>query len=144
MTLSNFLALGALATVCLSSPLPGKPPGAGGDDADWVGSGPDVLSQASQKSSVARPTPQLLQAQAASGVPVGQIITSCTEPGTVAITFDDGPHIYTQGVLDILRDNNVKATFFVNGQNWGNINDEANKATVRRILDDGHHLGSHT
>lgn len=37
-------------------------------------------------------------------------------PGTVALTFDDGPSpIYTPKVLNILKDNHIKATFFVMG-----------------------------
>jgi len=36
-------------------------------------------------------------------IPIGSIINSCNEhwsvSGTVAITFDDGPYIYTDGVL---------------------------------------------
>ncbi|MCB1827605.1 MAG: polysaccharide deacetylase family protein, partial [Coxiellaceae bacterium] len=37
-------------------------------------------------------------------------------PGTVALTFDDGPSpVYTPQVLAILKKYNVKATFFVMG-----------------------------
>lgn len=79
-----------------------------------------------------------------SAVPVGQIITQCTQPGTFAITFDDGPYIYTDQILDILKNNGVKATFFVNGQNWGDINDPVNSARVRRAINEGHQIGSHT
>lgn len=79
-----------------------------------------------------------------SAVPVGSIITQCTVPGTFALTFDDGPYTYTDKILDILKDNGVKATFFVNGQNWGNINEGVNQARVRRAIADGHQIGSHT
>ena len=79
-----------------------------------------------------------------SAIPVGQIITQCTVANTFALTFDDGPYIYTDKILDILRSNNVKATFFVNGVNWGDINDETNKARVRRQIAEGHQVGSHT
>ena len=79
-----------------------------------------------------------------SAVPVGQIITQCTVPGTFALTFDDGPYTYTDKILDILRANGVKATFFVNGQNFGNINDPVNQARVRRAINEGHQIGSHT
>lgn len=51
-------------------------------------------------------------------VPVGQAIFKCTVPGTVALTFDDGPFQYSQRAMDLLRDGgNMKATFFVNGVN---------------------------
>lgn len=70
------------------------------------------------------------------------IITRCKVPGTAAITFDDGPHIYTNALLDILKKKGVKATFFMNGNNYGNI---ANYATlVKRAHKDGHQLASHT
>ena len=37
----------------------------------------------------------------------------------IALTFDDGPSDYTNQLLDILSDNDAKATFFVQGQNIG-------------------------
>ncbi|PNH43877.1 hypothetical protein VD0004_g3706 [Verticillium dahliae] len=77
-----------------------------------------------------------------SSVPVGAAISSCTVPGTFALTFDDGPFSFTDHVLDLLKAAGVKATFFVNGQNWGDINDY--RPTVERILAEGHQLGSHT
>ena len=77
-------------------------------------------------------------------MPVGSIITSCTQPGVVALTFDDGPYIYTGSVLDTLKAAGVPATFFVNGDNWGSILAEENQALVRRMVEEGHQVGSHT
>ena len=68
---------------------------------------------------LASPVSQIQRRQ--SSVPVGTIITACTVPGTFALTFDDGPYIYTGELLDILASNGVKATFFLNGQNFGSI-----------------------
>ena len=79
-----------------------------------------------------------------SSVPVGAWIYSCTVPGTVALTFDDGPVTRTGSVLDQLRDAGMSATFFVNGLNWGDINSESSKALVRRMVAEGHQVGSHT
>jgi len=64
----------------------------------------------------------------------------------VALTFDDGPDwTNTALVLNILRDENVKATFFINTINWSDVNtDEPMQALVRRMVDEGHDLGSHT
>ena len=79
-----------------------------------------------------------------SSVPVGSWIYGCTVPGTVALTFDDGPIFRTASVLDQLQAAGMKATFFVNGLNWGDINSEQSKALVRRMIAEGHQVGSHT
>lgn len=57
----------------------------------------------------------------------------------VYLTFDDGPSIYTEEILKILREYNVKATFFVSGENA-----EKYDGYLQKILDDGHSLGIHT
>ncbi|KAI5797885.1 hypothetical protein DFH27DRAFT_483360 [Peziza echinospora] len=79
-------------------------------------------------------------------VPYGVNLVSCTQPNTVAITFDDGPYIYTETLLNIFRDAGAKATFFVNGANWGApINTDTGKqALLRRMIAEGHQIGSHT
>ena len=77
-------------------------------------------------------------------VPVGQVISSCTVSGVVALTFDDGPSIYTSQVLDTLSKNGVPATFFVNGDNWSDIESDDDQALVKRMIDEGHQIGSHT
>ncbi|MDD5200264.1 MAG: glycosyltransferase [Terrimicrobiaceae bacterium] len=57
-----------------------------------------------------------------------------------ALTFDDGPDPYwTPRILDILKRRGVHATFFLIGENA-----ERNPALVRRILAEGHEIGSHT
>ena len=58
---------------------------------------------------------------------------------TVALTFDDGPGSATPAVLEILRRNNVRATFFVIGQRAA-----AEPEMLRRIVGEGHALGNHT
>ena len=63
-----------------------------------------------------------------------------TLPGTVALTFDDGPHPgSTDRVLDVLAGLDVRATFFCVGQNA-----ERHPGLVRRALDEGHAVGSHS
>lgn len=57
----------------------------------------------------------------------------------VYLTFDDGPSIYTDEILDILDSYDVKATFFVVGKE-----DENSKAALKRIVDEGHTLGMHS
>ncbi|MDM7930519.1 glycosyltransferase [Tabrizicola sp.] len=58
----------------------------------------------------------------------------------VALTFDDGPDpVHTAALLDILRDRGVPASFFVIGDNALAAPD-----MLRRMLDEGHEIGSHT
>jgi peptidoglycan/xylan/chitin deacetylase (PgdA/CDA1 family) len=58
----------------------------------------------------------------------------------VALTFDDGPNEpYTSQILEILKDYNIKATFFVVG-----CNVELYPETAKRILSEGHVLGNHS
>ncbi len=80
--------------------------------------------------------------EARQNVPVGTAIHSCTKPGTVALTFDDGPYMYTDKVLNLLKTSGMKATFFLNGQNWGSIYNY--QSTVHRMVNEGHQVGSHT
>lgn len=59
---------------------------------------------------------------------------------TVALSFDDGPEPnWTPQILDILRDKQVKATFFVIGKEMDKYPDIA-----QRIVDEGHIVGNHT
>lgn len=58
----------------------------------------------------------------------------------VALTFDDGPSpIYTPKVLDILKKNDVKVTFFVLGKCVKLFPD-----VLRRTYAEGHLIGNHT
>ena len=57
----------------------------------------------------------------------------------VYLTFDDGPSIYTNEILDILNQYNVKATFFVVGRESNNTEE-----ALRRIVEEGHTLGMHS
>jgi peptidoglycan/xylan/chitin deacetylase (PgdA/CDA1 family) len=78
-------------------------------------------------------------------IPYGSWVSACVRPGFVALTFDDGPHIFTSGLLDILKKNGVVATFFLNGHNWGDPITSAPKvALVKRMLKEGHQIASHT
>ncbi|RKN24319.1 glycosyltransferase [Micromonospora musae] len=59
---------------------------------------------------------------------------------TIALTFDDGPDPrWTPQVLDVLRRHHAHATFFVVG---ARVNEHPE--LVRRILAEGHEIGSHT
>lgn len=58
---------------------------------------------------------------------------------TVYLTFDDGPSARTAEVLDILKANGIKATFFVTGQT-----SELAQEMMKRIVDEGHTIAIHT
>ena len=55
------------------------------------------------------------------------------------ITIDDGPSKYTNALLDILKENDVKATFFMLNQNMKNHKEE-----VRRVLEEENSIGFHS
>jgi peptidoglycan-N-acetylglucosamine deacetylase len=75
-------------------------------------------------------------AQGASAKPTEQSKT--LKP--IALTFDDGPWPNTTGqVLDILKKNNVKATFFIVGRQV-----QTYPQILKRIVADGHALGNHS
>ena len=62
-----------------------------------------------------------------------------TDTKSVYLTFDDGPtNQVTPFILDLLKQENVKATFFVLGQRV-----EANPELVKREYDEGHFIASH-
>ena len=59
---------------------------------------------------------------------------------SVYLTFDDGPDpTWTPALLDLLREHDAKATFFLIGGLA-----EAEPALVQRIVDEGHRLGNHS
>ena len=57
----------------------------------------------------------------------------------MALTFDDGPGPYTDRLLQILEDNDAKATFFLIGNKVA-----ANPEGAKRIAEAGMEIGSHT
>jgi peptidoglycan/xylan/chitin deacetylase (PgdA/CDA1 family) len=63
----------------------------------------------------------------------------CSVVKCIALTFDDGPSPYTDRLLQILKDNDAKATFFEIGNKVA-----ANPAGAKRVVDAGMELGSHT
>jgi peptidoglycan-N-acetylglucosamine deacetylase len=62
------------------------------------------------------------------------------EGKVISLTFDDGPDpTYTPKILDILKKYNIKATFFVVGQNA-----QANPDIIQRMYNEGHEIGNHS
>ncbi|OAV95794.1 hypothetical protein PTTG_08287 [Puccinia triticina 1-1 BBBD Race 1] len=71
-------------------------------------------------------------------------LTTCSNPGTLALTFDDGPYLYQNEISDYLYDRDIKGTFLVNGYNYDCIYDEEVVEHLRHTFAQGHLIGSHT
>ena len=65
--------------------------------------------------------------------------TDDTTTKKVYLTFEDGPGSQTGKILDILKKNHVKATFFVTGKE-----DASSKKIYQRIVKEGHTLAMHS
>lgn len=76
-------------------------------------------------------------------IQLGYFVNSLTHKRTkikeVALTFDDGPTEFTPKFLDLLKENNIKATFFCIGKQV-----EKYPETFQRIIAEGHTIGNHT
>src|ERR1700739_3873907 len=64
---------------------------------------------------------------------------SCSVVKCIALTLDDGPGPFDDRLLQILKDNDAKATFFLIGNKVA-----ANPAGAKRIAEAGMEIGSHT
>lgn len=76
-------------------------------------------------------------------IELGYFVNSITHKRTrtkeVALTFDDGPTEFTPRFLDLLKEHQIKATFFCIGKQI-----EKYPETFQRIIDEGHTIGNHT
>ncbi|ROH98594.1 MULTISPECIES: polysaccharide deacetylase family protein [unclassified Chryseobacterium] len=76
-------------------------------------------------------------------IQLGYFVNSITHKRTkikeVALTFDDGPTEFTPKFLDLLKEHQIKATFFCIGKQI-----EKYPETFQRIVADGHTIGNHT
>ena len=69
-----------------------------------------------------------------------RLVAYGSKPHQIAITFDDGPDpTFTPRILDILRNKNVKATFFLIG-----LAAQNDTGLLKRIYNEGHEIGNHT
>lgn len=97
--------------------------------------------QLQEQKSTPEQTPQIQEdsSGAEASEPVAEESSGQEEIHKVYLTFDDGPSIYTNDILDILDSYNVKATFFVVGKEGTNAEE-----ALQRIVDEGHTLGMHS
>jgi peptidoglycan/xylan/chitin deacetylase (PgdA/CDA1 family) len=66
---------------------------------------------------------------------------ACIADDHYAMTFDDGPSTNFRPLLALLAENNVKATFFVNGVH---LKTEEQKELIREAFKQGHQISNHT
>lgn len=71
--------------------------------------------------------------------PMSDVAIDCTLVPCVALTYDDGPTIYSAALLDTLKSQRVNATFFLIGINVNKMPD-----IVARSAREGNELGTHT
>lgn len=65
------------------------------------------------------------------------VVSERGKPGTIYLTFDDGPQSGTTNViLDILKEEGIEATFF--------ITNKGSDELIKRMYDEGHTIGLHT
>jgi len=83
----------------------------------------------------------LITAENYQKLPLGSVVQrNGYHPGMVALTFDDGPSPdFTPRILDLLKQEGVKATFFIIGNNAVNF-----PGIVREIWASGSEIGNHT
>ncbi|KZD85344.1 polysaccharide deacetylase family protein [Bacillus cereus] len=74
----------------------------------------------------------LVKQKRADGKPVGKV---------VYLTFDDGPSELTGKFLDVLKEQHVASTFFMQGSNLQNT---AFQENVKRAVKEGHYIGAHS
>jgi len=70
---------------------------------------------------------------------VNVTVTVPTATKYIALTFDDGPDGNTGEILDILKEKDAKATFFVLYKNA-----QYNSSLIKRAAEEGHEIGNHT
>lgn len=80
--------------------------------------------------------------------PTASLAESTRPQGRIFLTFDDGPIDASLNLLDVLKANGVRATFFVNGFRLTD-KDEGEKLgraaeAMRRMVAEGHVLGNHS
>ncbi|KAK3826428.1 MAG: carbohydrate esterase family 4 protein [Linnemannia gamsii] len=73
-----------------------------------------------------------------------KVYSSCIIPNTVALTFDNGPYIYMDDVVNQLKAAGAKGTFFINGYNFDCIYNSDAMKRVQHAYANGHQIASHT
>jgi len=73
-----------------------------------------------------------------------QMYYNCKNKKHWALTFDDGPYKFDMALLDLLSEYGVKATFFINGDNYMDLDTPEGEKIIKRMYKEGHVIGNHT
>lgn len=65
-----------------------------------------------------------------------------TKEKVIALTIDDGPSVYTDEILDILKANDATATFFIIGSHVYNLREQGDRI-LQDLIRNGNELGNH-
>jgi len=92
---------------------------------------------------------QILSREDSDAYPKGYYNGDSLPEKTAYLTFDDGPAEWTDNILDTLKKEDIKATFFVcaywnNRKMIGLSSFQKHNGALRRIVKEGHVLGNHT
>jgi peptidoglycan/xylan/chitin deacetylase (PgdA/CDA1 family) len=137
----KIIKLGSCSLITLSScssrNKKGNKKSLGGSDPAKVGANPHYQTPGYAQPGMRNPNMNLPSQFGASAISYSSGVK--TTP-YVAMTFDDGPHPQnTPRLLDMLRVRNIRATFFVIGNNVDRY-----PHIARRIVAEGHEIGNHT
>ncbi|QJC53587.1 polysaccharide deacetylase family protein [Paenibacillus albicereus] len=110
---------------------PGTAAAAGAGKGAGTGAGTDAQAEP--------PSPASAQAASAKEARSAAGASAAAAAKTVYLTFDDGPSEHTAQVLDILREQGIKATFFMMGRQV-----KAHPELVQRAREEGHAIGNHS
>ncbi|KAG0261169.1 Carbohydrate esterase 4 protein [Mortierella polycephala] len=73
----------------------------------------------------------------------GQVLDSCIQPNSYAISFDDGPGQLSDELLNYLDEQMLKVTFFMNGDNWNCIYRPESQRLLKRAYNAQHQIATH-
>jgi peptidoglycan/xylan/chitin deacetylase (PgdA/CDA1 family) len=75
-------------------------------------------------------------------LPEADVYHNCIEPGMIALSYDDGPGIFTKNFIEnIITD--YRVTFYVNGWNYERLQYSPWHEVVKEAYDKGHEIGNH-
>lgn len=70
------------------------------------------------------------------------IYRECSQPGMIALTYDDGPNIFTEEFINNLT-NDYPVTLYINGWNYKQLQNSPWHSIIKLAYDKGHEIGNH-